>query len=695
MDFVFESNEKSPKNNFNWLNTCDQILNDSIKISKVDRSLYIYQQLDKYIKNEILPKCKQLSEKDVKKSKQFRGNGNKQFTSKNYLEALKFYSDAILYAPDGSELLALAYGNRSAVYFQMNKYFLAIEDIDLALTNHDYSTINVNWQKKLLFRKLKCIVHLTSKSAEETKQRLSRINNNDNGEMLKENFQLLTETFSKKQEHENKDKVKVALEKIGPDFDYGLYSSKVNICYNETKGRHLKAKKQINPGDVIIVERPYAKILLGKYEKEYCHECLRKLNPSKMNIVPCQECINVLYCSATCRNRSWKEYHRFECCVLLFLHEFGVGQLAVRIILQTNFNDFIKASKSICSPNTNIQVFKNADRNLFKLPYDAVYCLLDHMNDERQLLSFNLSSFLIIQLLNFKAELIQTIQSLFFKIVVNAHGIFDDKIMSTTDCDFSFQRYASGIYPALSILNHSCNPNVVPLFEYDGICLIRASKSISIGEEINCSYGINFSKFSYTERQYFLYNQYHFHCNCSICEHEGKEILKEDKYREHLLELEKNSNKFLSGNEELLELFAKELLAIYNNIKCTQYPSNKLIIIGAFFDQISKRYHRIFTNHTKALHYCQLSVDCVEQLFGCNSLEFSNEMIKLSDLAFVAYTKTGHFPLTKVMELTKKTLKLLEQYTLFFDADEDDDFIDSGYYLHEFKRLSKQLKQLN
>lgn len=60
--------------------------------------------------------------------------GNAFFKKRAFETALDCYNAALCYAPPESEI-ALIYGCRSAVYFEMKKYGLAKENIKLALEN--------------------------------------------------------------------------------------------------------------------------------------------------------------------------------------------------------------------------------------------------------------------------------------------------------------------------------------------------------------------------------------------------------------------------------------------------------------------------------------------------------------------------------------------------------------------------------
>jgi hypothetical protein len=78
------------------------------------------------------------------------------------------------------------------------------------------------------------------------------------------------------------------------------------------------------------------------------------------------------------------------------------------------------------------------------------------------------------------------------------------------------QRIFTGIFPKISMLNHSCEPNIRNSF--DGLKLtIYAATNIAENEEIYNCYGPHYKLMSYQERQDTLRLQYNFVCKCKRC----------------------------------------------------------------------------------------------------------------------------------------------------------------------------------
>lgn len=95
-------------------------------------------------------------------------------------------------------------------------------------------------------------------------------------------------------------------------------SKSIAIEYGVEKGFFIKSETEIDAGELIVDEPPYASVLLGSSLGTYCYECQTKLAPLQQNICYCRQCVNVAYCSRVCEKKSWPA-HRHECKHIKFL----------------------------------------------------------------------------------------------------------------------------------------------------------------------------------------------------------------------------------------------------------------------------------------------------------------------------------------------------------------------------------------
>lgn len=86
------------------------------------------------------------------------------------------------------------------------------------------------------------------------------------------------------------------------------------------------------------------------------------------------------------------------------------------------------------------------------------------------------------------------------------------------------QRVFTGIFTRISMLNHSCSPNIRNVFEGKKLTIYATEDIPKGGEVFNC-YGPHYRLMSYQERQDSLRLQYNFTCKCSKCLEKNDEFV--------------------------------------------------------------------------------------------------------------------------------------------------------------------------
>ena len=100
------------------------------------------------------------------------------------------------------------------------------------------------------------------------------------------------------------------------------------------------------------------------------------------------------------------------------------------------------------------------------------------------------------------------------QLVTNAHAITE--LQETEGGEVRQVRLASAIYPAASLLNHSCVPAITNKF-VGPVLEIRTVRSIESGKEVTNCYGPHHRRHPHQERQEMLQTQYGFRCTCQAC----------------------------------------------------------------------------------------------------------------------------------------------------------------------------------
>ncbi|TVU45471.1 hypothetical protein EJB05_04960, partial [Eragrostis curvula] len=250
------------------------------------------------------------------------------------------------------------------------------------------------------------------------------------------------------------------------------------------KGRGMVAVQSFFPGEVIISQEPYVstpnKISVGSA----CDHCFA---PSHLR--KCSVCRVAWYCGSACQKEEWK-LHQLECQAMAALTEDRKKMLTptIRLMVRLVLKRKLQNAKAI--PSSGID------------NYSLVDALESHISkvDENQLVLYAQMANLVNLILPSLELDLKEIAHTFSKFACNAHTI----------CDPELRPLGTGLYPVISIINHSCVPNAVLIF--DGrTAYVRALQPISKLDEISISY---IETAAVTKKRHNDLKQYFFTCAC-------------------------------------------------------------------------------------------------------------------------------------------------------------------------------------
>ncbi|KAF3788479.1 Histone-lysine N-methyltransferase [Nymphaea thermarum] len=261
------------------------------------------------------------------------------------------------------------------------------------------------------------------------------------------------------------------------------------ISFTQEKGRCLIADRDFSPGEVVISQEPYASVVDTSCHGKTCDSCFSSNNSLKK----CSICKMVWYCGTSCQKAEWN-LHQLECQALVSLSKEKRKMLTPSIRLMVRI--LIRRKQQI----EKVIVTTARDN------YNLVEELVMHMSgvDEKQLLTFAQMANLVNVILPLEEISIKEIAQNFSRLACNAHTI----------CDSELRPLGTGLYPVISIINHSCLPNSVLLFE-GKLAVVRAVEPIIRGSEVVISYIETAA--STTTRRKALKEQYLFNCMCIRC----------------------------------------------------------------------------------------------------------------------------------------------------------------------------------
>ncbi|XP_055632602.1 SET and MYND domain-containing protein 4-like [Toxorhynchites rutilus septentrionalis] len=214
------------------------------------------------------------------KSRDLRKAGNRLFACKDYAMALTVFNESVCWAETGSEDLAIAYANRSAVYYQSAEYEFALKNISLA-KNHYYPK---RFMPKLVARELNCKAKMESASLEKPA-----------GTTLLMNVE--------------------ANPKI-PFLAKGICMKRI-----AGYGRSMIAEREFDVGDIILHEKAAVTMLTCNQRYTHCNYC----GDWSHSLIPCPGCVSAMYCGEKCLENDIKLIHRFECGIIADVAANSIG----------------------------------------------------------------------------------------------------------------------------------------------------------------------------------------------------------------------------------------------------------------------------------------------------------------------------------------------------------------------------------
>lgn len=413
------------------------------------------------------------------RAERLRRTANRLYKRGCYKEAMGKYNEAICYAEADSDHLGFCYANRSAIYYEKEEYELALLNMAIARANNYPEHLN----DKLVVRERSCRKRLEA-------------------------------GYSKNLAPCPRMGINVEVNPQIPFLAKGIAMKEYSWC-----GRGLVAERDFQTGDVILDE----KIMLSsvdvslKYYK--CSSCSAE---NQQSLIPCPNCVHAMYCSEECRERDKQFVHRFECGMATKLQNISLytSNMGPKLFLYglTVFHDDFDRMMEFC---------EQADQTVGD-PFTLNYREYDPLAEFKELYKCNLNAGTDLES-TFKAcaalsyAVFSKHPSIQSHLVTNAHHRFLLKILlrlTRTACFFMWNTFNNPSKTSLgqvtstlnvfgSIVNHSCDPNVVAIIMGGRLKLILL-RPILAGEQILTAYGPTWYDGERNIRFYFQ-------CTCPFC----------------------------------------------------------------------------------------------------------------------------------------------------------------------------------
>ncbi|XP_072326252.1 LOW QUALITY PROTEIN: SET and MYND domain-containing protein 4 [Scyliorhinus torazame] len=476
--------------------------------------------------------CEQSStQKHPRAELDFKQQGNARFKVKDYTQAVALYSKGLRHSSAGSSQAALLYANRSAALYHLQRYQDCLDDVRRA-QELGYPP---ELEHKILARRTSCLHHLGILEGASNSQTRGSLSGGD-GQSSAATALSSIEPFSKScgTPSSQREASTVPWE----------VSPAIVLHSDALRGRHFVATEELKPGEVVLQEEAFAAVLIpegrgrqsGPNEDLYCHHCLGQAELP----LPCLSCSFSSYCSELCRQRAWNQCHWFECRLGGLLLALGTfAHLALRTVVVAGMQEVERAERlgsggdrwpseeqnegeapnhmtrqRRCSGTKGFQ--GTSDRMSRDSPsrYLRIHSLLTHTKRQNPKNRFlcgmtaaavcwgirqrGLEPQLVskgMEVESAQGQRLSTLRSALLRHMLqlqcNAQAITavrDTGGGNSHVAEMEQVRIATAFYSAVSLLNHSCQPNTSITF-HNTTMTVRASQRIPATQEVLHCYG--------------------------------------------------------------------------------------------------------------------------------------------------------------------------------------------------------------
>lgn len=247
------------------------------------------------------------------------------------------------------------------------------------------------------------------------------------------------------------------------------------------------------------------------------------LKQNYLNLFPCEFCTRAMFCSTECTNKAWARFHKYECPIIDGI--FALFSESTHIILGLRTTIYGLTMFDKVEKLENLLKFTNVDNcsNAIseQLRFLSIY---SHKVDESVLdcrqhshscavLWYFLTLFTNLPHLLKTKEVEDLFLNMLFRFGVisasHSHSLESSLVAAA-------ENYGTGLFVVSSLINHSCNPNVMRVTDYNrNVVIVR--RNIKKGEQIFDNYGPHHLYQGLEERQRVLNHCYNFKCDCEAC----------------------------------------------------------------------------------------------------------------------------------------------------------------------------------
>uniref|UniRef100_A0A336LU11 CSON004595 protein n=1 Tax=Culicoides sonorensis TaxID=179676 RepID=A0A336LU11_CULSO len=460
-----------------------------------------------------------LGRKDSEKARRIRIRGNAHLRNFEYESAVEAFNASICHALPDTQELRNGFCDRAIVFMKIGLLDEALDSIEVALlvkqTDAEMTQLE-EFRKNILVLKER-----------QNSYKIGSINSTCDIE-------------EPKLSHNSHKNVPFASEFI-------------EIQENEKFGRYLTAKKDLKPGEIILLEDPICKVLDREFIYKKCTHCLKSNN---FNLIPCSQCSVAMFCSNDCMNAR-KNFHKYECKIMtpiinILCDEGRIPWISLRLLLMTlmyypEMDELANMYHNLTKEGQKEKFeFKNFNYMSATGPEYIKYILnlaMKEPNGDEEYDEIQKMCTLIVNLLakrtdlktkinrtHHKKLLVEILMKFFYVNMANNFVLVSYPTWMEKSDTLRHELFGSALYLFTSLINHACVPNLKVKFigESNSKVMIYVTRPIKAGDQLFITYKktISYLMADKESRQSVMNTEYGFECTCSAC-NENYPMLKE------------------------------------------------------------------------------------------------------------------------------------------------------------------------
>ncbi|EFP00946.1 CRE-SET-10 protein [Caenorhabditis remanei] len=249
-------------------------------------------------------------------------------------------------------------------------------------------------------------------------------------------------------------------------------------------------------------ENPLAAVLCPQFQDFYCATCFAELDVNgEAEILMCDDCSEVSYCSLKCQRKDWRSVHQFECEILRTQNNQTPMTTTMRLCIRTLL---VTLRNSERSPSFNGAIIEDLETN---------YKEFRSSPSHNQFLS-DLVTIIKSVGHNVFPKSVETNKmiAIICTVLCNSFGIIDDKRV---------EPIGSGLFVGLAKHNHSCASTSHVVFEKNQVLL--RGRDMDYCKSTTISY---VSRMLPTfERQKSIRSVHFITCRCEMCRNDDLDFI--------------------------------------------------------------------------------------------------------------------------------------------------------------------------